>query len=224
MNGFLKDIIDKLLIGTLAAIVSLVVLQNYNLYLHAFEDARARTRALSDLATANKNEIVQSVTNIVKLANDVVYRVDSKIASAPSRDAKMRQEIATIDADGFMLGSSFPDATKCVQELSATLSAKIQGNPDIDSMLYDKTLLDIADKQENFVRTFNRELTMLLSKEYKTNYEAFYAGASWDSDPREILFVCLAATFFLALISIAYSIFLAYHAKQQKPGSSRVEG
>ncbi|MGA9319998.1 MAG: hypothetical protein WBW06_02950 [Xanthobacteraceae bacterium] len=217
-QSIIAGVIDKIVIGTIATVVSLLVLHGYNTHLKALEGAEPQAKSMSDLALKKKNELLSSIKGLVSIANGLVYRLPE---ATTNQDPKIRTNIADISTSRRMLGSSFLQTTQCFGGVEDSFEAKIHGNYDAGSNTlnlpenaFQSFIVTITAEQDKCIELFNKELAVLLARQYTEIYAAFYQTASWYERPDTLLVAALVC----AGVAMAGSLALSSLRPSQNGG------
>jgi hypothetical protein len=200
-------IVDKVVIGTIAAVVSLLVLHGYNSNLKAFESAQPLARSMSDVAVKKKDALLLSIKELISIANGLIYKLPK--FSSSDQDAAIRSHIADIATNRNMLGASFSETSICFGDVENKFETKIHGNYDSQSKVlnlnatdFGAFLKEITASQDKCIELFNKELADLLSRQYREIYASFYKGASWYERPESLLAAAVACVGLALLYSL----------------------
>jgi hypothetical protein len=195
-----QSIIDKVVIGTIATVVSLLALHGYNSHLKAFDSAQPSARSMSDLAVKKKDELLSSIKELVSIANGVIFNVPKY--SSVNEDAAIRLQIAEIFTNRHMLGSNLSQTAECFGGIEGKFDKEIRANYDPRKKIlrmapdsFGAFVEEITEAQDKCVEVFNRELVDLLSRQYDQTYESFYKNAPWYERPDCLLVAAVAAMF-----------------------------
>src|SRR5688572_29274632 len=123
---FIESFVDKVLIGTIATIVSLFLLFGYNSNLKSFEAGQTQARSVSLLAIKSKDSIATSFGEVLATVRKVYFKADgSPAASATpptpptpaSSDVEFIRSVVAITAARMSLGPGFPETAKLAAEI-----------------------------------------------------------------------------------------------------------
>jgi hypothetical protein len=197
-RDIIQGVINKVVIGTVATVVSLLALHGYNTNLKAFESAQPSAKSMSDIAVKNKEELLASIGKLISIAQGVIYKVPEY--SSKDQDPSIRLQIANIFTSRHMLGSGLSKTADCFDKLEAEFETKIHANysaPEkalkMDSGSFEAFLKQIAGYQDRCIELFNQELGVLLSRQYTETYDLFYKRAPWYERPDCLLVGALVA-------------------------------
>ena len=180
-----KSIIDKILVGTIAIVVSTFVLHGYNLHLKAFESAQIRLNSLSSVAITNRDQILKSVADLRML---VYNRLHLSAAAQPAEPKRIiAGYLGSIRASAALLKPRFKEAATEADGIERKLYDGIYNhtNGSILGLTGDQIKdLDsqVVEGEVSFLNAFDKELAGVLSSEYDNAYSSFFVG-SWYLQP-----------------------------------------
>jgi hypothetical protein len=186
-----KAIIEKIIIGTIAVVLSTFILHGYNYYQKEFEGVRTKINSVSSFAIDAKNEILETASQLAAFIRQQDFLFprddsnaqidqDSTVFRKPSLEIKLKvlEDLAKIDKDAAILRPNFPKAAMSATKLKDQLFTATYHN--IENWNFEQKDLsaletNAAEKESQLLTNFDRELAGVLSVEFGSAYASVYA-------------------------------------------------
>lgn len=200
--NFVESVMDKVLVGSIAAVLSMFVLHGYNVHAKAFEGAQVQLRSLSEIHNGAKKEIILSVNKV----RSIVGR--DLISEARASDkSDVLKSIDNIRSDAALLKIRMPISGGAASDMADKLFNLyyvpvfdgVRPNEKDFKTQEEKT----ATEEINFVNAFDSELVEILSDEFNRSYDRYYSLTAWWARP---LPLALASLGFSLMVMVAYRI------------------
>ena len=209
---FMEGFVDKVLVGTIATIVSLFLLFNYNVSLKGFEAGQTQARSVSGLAIRNKDAVVDSTGEAMAIIKNRFLRTDAASVNNPDPEGDVLKKLVAISAARLSLQARFADSAKLANAMEERLLNFYRESQFSDADAIKKLEGDFAASLEPFLKAFDRELAGVIAAESQAFSTRYFESLPCYSRPSFLFGGAVVASIVLLLI-----VFVTSKKDEPKP-------
>ena len=193
-----KSIAEKIVIGTIAIVVSTFVLHGYNVHLKEFEAAQIQLHSLSNVAISSRDNILKAIS---ELRSDAYGHFQNYPTYKPEQlQVVVNRLVGTIRANSGLLAPRFGKAATEASNIADKLLNKIVIGPNgfsPDANDIKNIDREVVADEVTFLKNFDDALAQVLSDEFDGAYKKFF---HWYADPTVLGLLLISFCTILLLI------------------------